>query len=68
MARLTEDTEYDAGEASGSYHVYGPTLEIIMHTMDSGKVHSSNSIAYFHLESKSLVKRFLETQLFFALL
>ncbi|VEL07696.1 unnamed protein product [Protopolystoma xenopodis] len=33
-ARLTDDADYDAGETSRSVH--GPTLEMIMHTMDSG--------------------------------
>ncbi|VEL11691.1 unnamed protein product [Protopolystoma xenopodis] len=37
IAIFTDDADYDAGERLGMYHVHGPTLEMIMHTMDSGK-------------------------------
>ncbi|VEL37153.1 unnamed protein product [Protopolystoma xenopodis] len=38
--------------AGNEEQVYGPTLEIIMHTMDSGQVRSSqSSYRYFTLQS-----------------
>ncbi|VEL36479.1 unnamed protein product [Protopolystoma xenopodis] len=37
MARITGDADYDAGETYGMYHVNGPTLEMMMHTIDSGQ-------------------------------
>ncbi|VEL11547.1 unnamed protein product, partial [Protopolystoma xenopodis] len=37
MARLADYVNYEAGEASGMYHVHDPTLEVIMHTVQTGQ-------------------------------
>ncbi|VEL39888.1 unnamed protein product [Protopolystoma xenopodis] len=36
MAILTDDADYRSAKRLGMYHVHGPTLEMMMHTMDSG--------------------------------
>ncbi|VEL26157.1 unnamed protein product [Protopolystoma xenopodis] len=38
----------------GMYHIYGPTLETMMHTMDSGLGFNSTILAYTHIVGDSV--------------